>query len=121
MVLVDIHKLRRLVEKYKNQLANAQTEDERQSALWHLDCYETDLIILDDDYVPQKIEINNILLTENEIQNAEIPELLNNINVINEKINKLLSKNTWNPPKFRDLIRLRLLTQRKIKYLQETS
>jgi len=51
---VNISKLRTLVKKYKRLYANAKTDKERRIALWYLDCYETDLIILDDDYIPEK-------------------------------------------------------------------
>ena len=54
LVSTIINNLRRLVEKYKSKLANAKTDHERQSALWYLNCYETDLIILDDNYTPEK-------------------------------------------------------------------
>ena len=51
---MNVYKLRMLVRQYKQKYINAKTDEERQSALWHLDCYETDLIILDDNYTPEK-------------------------------------------------------------------
>ena len=51
---MNIYKLRMLVKQYKQKYINAKTDEERQSALWHLDCYETELIIIDDDHIPTK-------------------------------------------------------------------
>lgn len=49
-IVMTTEKLRELVKEYKEKYQNATTDDERQRAMWHLNCYQTELMMRDDDY-----------------------------------------------------------------------
>lgn len=39
-----------LVKEYQEKYRNAVTDNERQIAMWHLNSYQTELMMRDDDY-----------------------------------------------------------------------
>ena len=41
-------KLKELVKEYQEKYRNALTDDERQIAMWHLNCYHTELLMRDE-------------------------------------------------------------------------
>jgi len=49
-IILTTERLRELVKEYKEKYLNATTDDERQRAMWHLNSYQTELMMRDDEY-----------------------------------------------------------------------
>jgi len=49
-IILTTEKLRELVNFYKDEYQKATTDDERQRAMWHLNSYQTELMMRDDEY-----------------------------------------------------------------------
>ena len=49
-IVLTTEKLQELVLEYKEKLRKAKTDDERQRAMWHLNSYQTELMMRDEDF-----------------------------------------------------------------------
>lgn len=47
-IIMTTEKLIELVKEYQEKYRNALTDDERQIAMWHLNCYQTELLMRDE-------------------------------------------------------------------------
>lgn len=48
-IILTTEKLKELVRFYKEEYRNAKTDDERQRAMWNLNCYQTELMMRDEE------------------------------------------------------------------------
>lgn len=49
-IILTTEKLQELVREYKEKYKKAKTDDERQRAMWHLNSYQTELMMRDEDF-----------------------------------------------------------------------
>ena len=49
-IVLTTEKLQELVLEYKEKYKKAKTDDERQRAMWHLNSYQTELMMRDEDF-----------------------------------------------------------------------
>ena len=49
-IVLTTEKLQELVLEYKEKYRQAKTDDERQIAMWHLNSYQTELMMRDEDF-----------------------------------------------------------------------
>lgn len=49
-VTMTTEKLQELVKEYLEKYKNARTDDERQKAMWHLNSYQTELMMRDEEF-----------------------------------------------------------------------
>ena len=47
-IIMTTEKLKELVKEYKEKYEKAKTDDERERAMWHLNSYQTELMMRDE-------------------------------------------------------------------------
>ena len=47
-IIMTTEKLKELVKEYKEKYKEAKTDDERERAIWHLNSYQTELMMRDE-------------------------------------------------------------------------
>lgn len=47
-IIMTTEKLKELVKEYKEKYEKAKTDDERERAIWHLNSYQTELMMRDE-------------------------------------------------------------------------
>jgi|TARA_A100001388_G_C28435870_1_gene341825 uncharacterized membrane protein (DUF106 family) len=47
-IIMTTEKLKELVKEYKEKYKEAKTDDERERAMWHLNSYQTELMMRDE-------------------------------------------------------------------------
>jgi len=47
-IIMTTEKLKELIKEYKEKYKKAKTDDERERAMWHLNSYETELMMRGD-------------------------------------------------------------------------